>query len=526
MKRVDGRVVVVGAGVGGLTAAALLARAGLEVTVLEAHIYAGGCAGTFYHQGYRFDAGATLPAGFYAGGPMDLVASAAGIDGWPVRPSSPAMVVHLPDGARVTRHSGEARWQERRRAFGSEAERFWRWQEETSDALWDLALRLPSWPPQTPGELARLLGDGLAWLGADLRKRLRPGLALDAVRPVAAHLQGASERLRLFVDAQLLIASQTTSRYTNALYGASALDLPRRGVVHAEGGMGTIARTLVEAVRANGGQVRYRQRARRIVVERGRPVAVETDKGASFPAGVVIVNLPPWNAAQLLGEAAPRRLQALPLRPRGLWGAFMAYIGLDGSAVPDGTPLHHQVVLGEPMGNGNTVFLSLSPTWDGTRAPDGGRSLTLSTHTELEPWWTLYEQDREAYEARKRAYLDRVLAAAEVALPGLREAARLVLPGTPVTFARFTRRSWGWVGGFPQTSLLRAWGPRLAPGLWLAGDSIFPGQSVPAVALGGMRVARSLLAELGWQPSPALAPEADTARLSGGPRPALGLEKN
>ena len=33
---------------------------GFPVTVLEAHIYAGGCAGTFYHQGFRFDAGATL----------------------------------------------------------------------------------------------------------------------------------------------------------------------------------------------------------------------------------------------------------------------------------------------------------------------------------------------------------------------------------------------------------------------------------------------------------------------------------
>ena len=61
------RIVVIGGGVGGLTTAALLARAGLDVTVLEAHVYAGGCAATFYHQGYRFDAGATLPAGFYAG---------------------------------------------------------------------------------------------------------------------------------------------------------------------------------------------------------------------------------------------------------------------------------------------------------------------------------------------------------------------------------------------------------------------------------------------------------------------------
>jgi C-3',4' desaturase CrtD len=501
------RVVVVGAGVGGLTTAALLARAGLDVSVLEAHIYAGGCAGTFYHQGYRFDAGATLPTGFYPGGPMYTVGQAAGIERWPVHPGYPAMVVHLPDGTRISRHTGDARWEERRRAFGPEAQPFWRWQEKTSDALWDLALRMPSWPPQTTGEAVALAGDGLAWWWDDPRNRFGPGLALDAFRPVAAHLRGASERLRLFVDAQLLIASQTTSRHTNALYGASALDLPRRGVVHAAGGMGAIAETLVEALVRNGGHVHFRQEAARIVVERGHPVAVETRKGASFPADAVILNLPPWNAAQLLGPHAPRRLQHLPTRPQKAWGAFMVYVGLDGSAVPAEFPLHHQVVLGKPFGNGNTVFLSLSPAWDEMRAPAGRRALTISTHTELDPWWDLFERDRDAYEARKVAYADRVLNAAEVALPGVREAADLILPGTPVTFQRFTRRLWGWVGGFPQTSLFRAWGPRLTPGLWLVGDSIFPGQSVPAVALGGVRVARSLLAHLGRESIAILVPE-------------------
>ena len=45
------RVVVIGAGVGGLTTAALLAQAGCEVTVLEGQVYPGGSAGTFFHKG-------------------------------------------------------------------------------------------------------------------------------------------------------------------------------------------------------------------------------------------------------------------------------------------------------------------------------------------------------------------------------------------------------------------------------------------------------------------------------------------
>ncbi len=492
------RAVVVGAGVGGLTTAAVLAEHGVDVTVLEAHVYPGGCAGTFYHQGYRFDAGATLAGGFYPGGPMDIVACAAGIQAWPACASNPAMVVHLSDGTSVTRWTDDRRWAERHRIFGPAAESFWHWQEQTADALWDLALHHPSWPPQTLTEGLQLARHSWSWLRADWRHRLRPHLLADMVQPLATRLHTPSPNFKQFVNAQLLIAAQTTSTRANALYGAAALDLPRRGVVHFTRGMGAIAETLAQAVRQHGGQVHFRQAVSRIHLAHGRPVAVETQRRQqieSFPADIVIVNLPPWNIAPLLGDAQPSSLRRLPERPRDGWGAFMVYVGLDHTAVPEDLPLHHQVVVQEPLAEGNSLFLSISPLWDPHRAPAGQRAMTLSTHTELASWWQLFEHDRTAYNARKAAYVDHMLSAAERVIPKLRDAAALILPGTPVTFRRFTRRAWGWVGGFPQTHLFRAWGPRLSPGLWMVGDSIFPGQSTAAVALGGMRVARAILNE-------------------------------
>jgi C-3',4' desaturase CrtD len=487
-----GNVVVIGAGVGGLTTAACLAKRGWHVTVLEAHVYPGGCAGTFYHKKYRFEAGATLAAGFGPNSPMEMVGEQAGIDAWPIRPDVHIMDVHLPSGRVVTRWGDERRNDERAQAFGDVGTRFWAWQERAADAMWPLAMRLPPWPPQSPRQVAALCNQAVRWLATLPAHARSPALALDGIRAVKHHLRGANDDLLDFVDAQLLIAAQATSEHTNALYGASALDLPRRGVVHVKGGIGGIAQTLVDALQAHGGTYLQKHEVSRIQTRNGQPIGVETTRGKRFPADVVVANLTPWSLAKLYPEDKPRRLRHLPEQPRSGGGAFMVYVGLDRAKLPTDLALHHQVIQRRPLGEGNTVFLSLAPSWDTGRAPEGHVPLTISTHTALGPWWERYNNDKQAYEDAKAALTDTMLDAASVAIPSLRSAAHLVVPGTPVTFYRFTKRAWGWVGGFPQTNLFRAWAARMAPHTWMVGDTIFPGQSTAAVALGGLRVANDI----------------------------------
>ena len=538
------KVVVIGAGIGGLTAAALLAKAGLDVTVLEAHVDPGGCAATFYHQGYRFDAGATLVGGFQPGGAHTLVGERLGLR-WPVERTEPAMQVHLPDQV-VTRWGDDERWRaECRRSFPG-TEHFWRAQEWLADRLWAFAASAPPWPPQSPADFLRLVG------------KLRPGLVglapgvVGNVGHWADRLGTRDRTFRAFLDAQLLIAAQATAERVNPLYGAVALDLARQGVFHVAGGVGGIAETLVGAVKGAGGRVLFKRRVTRLERRPDGSLVVHVRAGArhsprreDYPTDLVLANLTPWNLEALLTKdegrttedgghqtAAGGRRQAasslpmdeealaelcpsLPtsalsplsssvLRPLSsvprpdlpMWGAFMTYVGLDAEAVPNGLPDHHQIVMDyeQPLGEGNSVFMSLSPAWDTTRAPTGQRVMTLSTHTHIQSWWALCQADRDAYLGRRAEYTHHLLCAAERVIPGLRSQARLILPATPITFEFYTGRRLGMVGGFPQASLFRAQGPRTRlPNVLLVGDSIFPGQSTAAVTLGALRVVNELL---------------------------------
>lgn len=491
----DKHVIVIGAGVGGLTAAAYLAQAGCRVTVLEANTYPGGSAGTFYHQGYRFDAGATLAGGFQPGGPHALVAEHLGLQ-WPVRPADQAWQVHLPE-----RHIVLGRDRGPLLEIFPHSAAFWRDQARVAERVWALAADALPWPPGDGREAVRLAGIGLRHLRA--APVLLPLAFMSAGQWLARYGLSGDTVFRRFIDAQLLISAQTVASSANALYSAIALDLPRQGVYHVAGGMGGIAQTLAEKVRELGGEVRYKHLVTRMVMRDGHAVGVQVrlqrHREDFLPADFVLANVTPWSLDELMGEDSPPSLRREAQSREVGWGAFVLYVGLDARIVPADLPHHHQIVtsMNGTLGEGRSVFVSLSPAWDTSRAPAGFRAVTATTHTAIAPWWSLLQSDRQAYEARKQVYAERLLAAMETVLPGVRAGIALLLPGTPITYQTWTHRHLGMVGGFPATSLLRARGPRTGvPNVRLVGDSVFPGQSTAGVTAGAIRVARDVLASL------------------------------
>lgn len=482
------RIAIIGAGIGGLTAAALLLQAGYQVTVLEAHRAPGGCAATFRRRGYAFDAGATLVGGFDADGPHSLLARELGLE-WPTTKTDPAWTVHLP-GKTINQWNDTKRWrQERRLHFPDEKyENFWRRQEELSRMAWQLARRNLPWPPESRREWGRLL--------TNLRPNMLPLLPRLKQKVIDLCRQPSPEFLN-FLDIQLLISAQTGAAECNALYGCAALDLPRRGIRHGVGGTGAIAQTLAAWITERGGQILYGQTVKRIVNRKKRALAISTQAGLQLATDAIIANLTPAALLKLTGNRTPAREKRKVSIQRPFWSAYMIYLGVDSARLPAFKGCHHQVLVDgdRPLGEGNSIFISLSEKDDRQRAPSGRQAVTISTHTDAADWFALSARDPVAFAERRLELREKVLLAAEKALPGFRRAIEFDFDATPLSFFRYTGRER--VGGQPQESLFSARGPATwLENLWLVGDSVFPGQSTAAVTLGARRTVRALLDQL------------------------------
>ncbi|MFZ4816526.1 MAG: FAD-dependent oxidoreductase, partial [Phototrophicaceae bacterium] len=352
------KIVVIGAGIGGLTSAALLARAGYDVTVLEAQTYPGGSAGTYFHKGYRFDAGATVAGGFQPNGPHYIAGKLLSID-WDIHRGEPAWVVHLPERQiALTADNTEVLEQ-----FPA-SRAFWQQQNQLADMGWSLAAQGLPWPPTDAAELSQIMRVGLNNFPADLQ--IIPYALMSARQWINLAGMGDNPEFVRMIDGQLLISAQTTSQNAYALYSATALDLPRQGVYHAAGGIGGIAESLATRLVELKGCIEYRQHVTRIAIEDGRVTGVYAKHGrrakeeAFYPADIVIANLTPYSLETLLEDKTPNQLRQENRQRKAGYGAFVLHLGVHDSFFPKDFGDHHQFLMDVDgnLGEGRSLFMS------------------------------------------------------------------------------------------------------------------------------------------------------------------------
>lgn len=481
-------VVVVGAGFGGLATALRLSELGARVVVCEALTYPGGCASTFTRSGYRFEAGATLFSGFGEGQLFRRWIDRYGLDvviDWldPVvelRTPSSRFPVMAKREELVTKFANIAD------APGEALHRFFNRQRQVADVVWDLMDEPDLLPP---------FGLPAAWRHA---RRLRQYLPLMPL--VGKSLTSVVERyrlsdfspLRLYLSALCQITVQCSPDEAEALFALGAMDYYFRGTGHVRGGIGSLAWGLVDAIRTKGGKVLMANKVTSLARSNGA-WRIGTRRG-EVEAPAVVANVLPQNLWALT-ETQPGDIDVADDLARDVeqgWGACMLYRVV---RRPEGTPWgpHHLELVRDPSSRfveGNHLFCSFSGEHDGDRAPEGYRTLTVSTHIPVSKLARMSLDEQGVFVARVQNEMRRTL---EAAAPEWEEDVLMEITASPRTFQRFTQRYIGYVGGIPRRVGLhnyRGFAPRAAmPGLYLVGDTVFPGQSTLATAIGGFKLA-------------------------------------
>ena len=439
------RVVVVGAGVGGLAAAMRLAHAGHAVTVLEQAATPGGKCGRVSAGAFAWDAGPsllTLPQVFEAlfedtGAPLPV----------PLQRVEPVTRYRFADGTGFELSADTGRSIAALEGWSPGAGADWRRFLATCEGMWRASIPFltgpPPWPPRRSGSPAPL----------DL-VRVKPWWTLRQL----ARAHTSDPRLQMVIERFATYAGADPRRAPAALAVAGYVE-HAFGAWHPRGGLYALVEAMVARLGELGGELRLSTPVRRVARSR-----VQIDAGF-VPADVVIANADP---------------RPLPQRQRSLSG-LAVMLGLRGRAAD--TPHHAIRFPADYDAELDDVFVHRRPVRDPTvyvsappEAPEGS-----------EAWFVLVNApavgDAVDWAAEEERLIDRL---------GVRDRILERARRTPGDLERETGAPGGAIyGRAPHGRLgtLRRPGNAVRDGLWLVGGTTHPGGGLPLVALSGKIVA-------------------------------------
>ncbi|MHB8670024.1 MAG: phytoene desaturase family protein [Acidimicrobiales bacterium] len=483
-------VVVIGAGVGGLAAAARLARLGHRVTVCEQADRVGGKLGTFERDGFRFDTGPsllTMPHVFSelfadTGAPMDTVLS--------LRRVEPLARYRWSDGSTL----------------------------DASADLPTMCANLERLSPGSSAEWIRFLARAASAWKVSRRPFLESPLErlrdlvdrhtrLSDVRAVAPHLTLRQLAQRSFRDPRLVMFIDRYATYSGSdpRRAPAALSVipwveQAFGAWYVEGGLHTIASALHDRALDLGVDVQLGADVGSVELDgAGRVRAVRLLDGREITADLVVANTDAEHLYQDLlpdgsGLRARRRLASAA---RSLSG-FVVLLAVRSAASP---PPHHRVLFARDYDaefddlfgphpcpvRDPTIYVSVPD--DPSAAPRGHES-----------WFVLVNAPRQGQQGLDwdhpglaEGYAGRIIDLLSERGVEVRDRILWRELRTPADLERGTRAVGGAIYGTSsngrRAAFLRASNRSPVPGLFLVGGSSHPGGGLPLVALSAQIVA-------------------------------------
>ncbi len=494
------RVVVVGAGMGGMAAAARLATLGHDVVVCEQSTTWGGKLGSFSRDGFTFDTGPsllTLPAVYRdlfvkTGAPLE--------DSVELRPVDPVARYRFPavdghqaatwlDVPNASRTRLRAALDE---ALGDGAGADW-------DRLLDQAHEV--WQVTRAPFLESALGGG-----RDLLRLARRPTDVRTVAPWQT-LRGLGRRrlrdprLRMFLDRYATYTGSDPRRAPAALSVVPYVE-QTFGAWYVTGGMRRLGEAVLERMQLRGATLRTGAPVSAVLVDAGRAAGVVLADGERIPADVVVSDA---DARHLYGDLLPRSVAGTARRrlhrATPSLSGFILLLALRGRTP---APAHHTVLFPEDYdAEFDAVFgRDPHPVGDPTvyvSAPDDAALRPDDAH---ESWFVLVNAPRHGAgrgavdwdrEGLAASYADQVLDV--MARRGLDVRDRVLWREvrTPADLERETASPGGAIYGTssngPRAAFLRPANASPLPGLFLVGGSAHPGGGLPLVGLSAAIVA-------------------------------------
>ena len=482
------RIVVIGAGLGGLAAAARLAAAGHAVTVCEQAADLGGKLSTAQHDGYRWDTGPsllTLPSVL-----EDLFsATGAPLEGsLLLRRIDPIARYRFADGTMLDAPGSIDDFCQRVDTVlqpGSGDD--WRRLMERAADIWHVVeqpfLRSPLHGARTLARLAMQARD------------VRTIAPLQTLRGLGSRYL-RDPRLRMFLDRYATYTGSDPRKAPATLAVVPYVEQAFGGW-YVEGGLYRMVEAVADRARDRGAVIRTDAGVAAVLVEGGRATGVRLEDGEILSAEVVVANA---DAAHLYRDLLPRSVAAKPLRDlhraTPSLSGFVLLLALKGTT----RDLQHHTVLfprnydaefdaifsARPRPVADPALYIAAPR-DDTRAPAGGEAwfvLANAPRAGAVPW-----EDRTASD-----YAEHLLGVLAARGLDVRERIEHMSVRSPLELQERTRAPGGAIYGTSsngaRSAFLRPANSSPVPGLFLVGGSSHPGGGLPLVLLSAEIVSR------------------------------------
>lgn len=483
---------IIGSGIGGLVAGALLARYGYSVTLCESHSIPGGAAHDFTRSGFRFDSGPSFYCGLsdsHSLNPLRQVLDALeeSVDAIAYDPLGH---YHFPEGT-LPIYGNLERYRGAIAQFTPTGAEELKALEAKLLDIYDGLKAIPTLALRSDFSLIPVLLGRYGW---PLLKLLPKSFGLQGSVGDLMDQTISDAFVRRLIDLECFLLSGLKAAGTIAPEVAFMFGERTHSVIdYPVGGSGAIVDALVRGLKKFGGTLRLNAHVEKILIQQNRATGVRLKTGETLTANVVISNATIWDTLNHLLDPqdlppgyCQRSLQMTPIN------SFMhLHLGIRAEGLDDLT-IHHVVVHNSDQDitvPGNTCMISIPSVLAPELAPPGHHVIHAYT---LEPWQG-WQRDHQ-YRARKRQRAEPLYRAVEKVIPDLRDRIVVDLVGTPLTHQRYLRRHQGTYGpAIPADKGLFPSCTTPIKQLYRVGDSTLPGIGVPAVAASGILCANTLV---------------------------------